>query len=55
MKQSRVVQSAKKAIDDVFSDTTVPAEETLDRLMDIKDEIDMKIDAIESDLKKGRT
>ncbi len=36
---SDVVQKAKDAINDVFSDTTVPADVTLERLHELEEEI----------------
>lgn len=49
----RKIKSAKSAIDDIFSDTSVNAEETLDALKELRDEIEMKIEVIEADLEAG--
>ena len=43
-------ESAKKAIQDLFSDTSVSAEETLENLQSLKDEIDIYLEAIAADL-----
>ena len=40
------VEKAKKAIEEVFSDTSVPIEETKDRLHQLRDEIDELIGAL---------
>lgn len=45
---------AKEAIDAVFSDTSKPAEKTLEDLQDLRDEIEIKIGCIETDLRRAR-
>lgn len=49
------MEAAKKAIDDLFSDTTVSQQTTVDKLEELRDEIEMKIDAIKGDIKSGRS
>ncbi len=44
------VAEIRKAIDRLFSDRSVPAEVTLENLKDLRDTIDIYIDAIETDL-----
>ena len=44
------VAEIKKAIDRLFSDRSVSAEVTLENLKDLRDTIDIYIDAIETDL-----
>lgn len=41
-----------EAIDELFGDTSVSPEETLEALMDIRGNLDMKIGAIEADLER---
>lgn len=40
------VQVAKAAIDKVFSDTSVPKETTADNLRELRDDIDVALDAL---------
>ena len=40
------IKSAKEAIEDLFSDTSVNLDETLAALEELQDEIEMKINAI---------
>lgn len=47
---SKMLKKAKKAISDLFGDTSVSPEETLSYLEELRDEIDSLIDAIELDL-----
>lgn len=42
----KLVQVAKAAINAVFSDTSVSHEETRDSLRDLRDEIDILLDAL---------
>jgi hypothetical protein len=49
---SEEVVKAKEAIDAVFGDTSVPQEETLDRLKEVRSHIDVLMDAIRTDLKR---
>jgi hypothetical protein len=51
MKDSeRLYDNALKAIDELASDTSCKAEETLQWLLDLRTELDVKIEAIEEDL-----
>jgi len=43
-------QEVEKAIDRLFSDTSVPAETTLRSLRTLRDHLDCLIDAVESDI-----
>lgn len=45
------VESIIKQIDDLFSDTTVSQYITIDYLQEIRDELDIKIEALEADIK----
>lgn len=49
MTHDELVKAAKKAINRVFSDTSVSREETINSLKDLSEEIDVLIDAAESD------
>jgi len=42
------------AIEELFSDTSVTQENTLEQLEEVRDDIDMKIECIKNDLKNGR-
>lgn len=44
---SDLVQKAKDAIERVFADTSVDPQETRDRLLELRDDIDTAIDALE--------
>lgn len=46
------MKAVLEAVDDLFSDTSVPAEVTLDNLEEVRAEIDFKIGAIKEDLKR---
>ena len=51
MKESeRLYDNALKAIDELASDTSCKSEETLQWLLDLRSELDTRIDAIEEDL-----
>lgn len=50
MTHEKLIDIAKLAIDKVFSDTSVPAKTTLDSLQTLRDEIEMKIDAVKNDV-----
>lgn len=50
MDNKQLYQTAKEAIESVFSDTSVSQEQTLENLEVLADDIGMYIDAIESDL-----
>jgi hypothetical protein len=45
-------EAVMKAIDALFSDTRVAQRETLAALINLQEEIDMKIDAIKADMKR---
>ena len=45
-------ETAKKAIDEIFADLSVSQEETRDTLKELRDELDILIDAITCDLKR---
>ncbi len=47
------VGDAKRAIDKVHSDTSVSLEETQDRLSDVKEHVEMLLEAIAEDLRAG--
>jgi len=44
------VQRILDAIKSIYGDTSVSPQKTLERLQDIHDEVEIRIDAIESDL-----
>lgn len=44
------LQAAKDAIDRLFNDTSYSVREAMDNMAELKSEIEMKIDALESDL-----
>lgn len=46
------VIKALAAINEVFSDTSAPQERTLDALQDIEAELEMKIEALKSDIRR---
>lgn len=46
------VKRAKDALDNLFGDRSVNAEQTLMDLIDLKDEIEVMVDALREDLKK---
>jgi hypothetical protein len=45
-------QAAEAAIEKLFSDTSVSPEECLANLRGLKDDLEMKIDCVESDLRR---
>lgn len=47
------LETAKAAIDEVFSDPSVSLEEGLSNLQSLRDEIDICIDAIEGDIRRA--
>lgn len=47
-----VVERAKEAIDKVFNDTSVGLEVTLERMEDLRAEIEINIDALKQDMKR---
>jgi hypothetical protein len=54
MSKSKAVvkkDEALKAIDELFGDTSVPKETTLDLLQELQSEVDSKIDALKGDIK----
>ncbi|TAK59477.1 hypothetical protein [Methylobacter sp.] len=48
---SDVEQAATDAIDAVFSDTSVSPDETLERLKELRSDIEMKMHCLEQDIK----
>jgi len=48
-----LTQQSKEAIDDLFSDTSVSQEVTLDALKEIREQLDLLIECIESDLESA--
>ena len=46
------LRAAMRAIDSVFGDTRVPPEATLEALEEIQTDLEFKIEALKSDLKK---
>lgn len=50
----RKLKAALAAIDAIFSDTSVSKEATLDALEELQAELEMKIDALRSDIKNER-
>lgn len=50
-REDELVEAAKAAIDEVFSDTSVSPEETLSRMEELCSSIRSSIDALKADLK----
>jgi hypothetical protein len=48
-----LVKLAEQAIDEVFGDTSVPQRDTLASLHSLKDLIEMKMECIKGDLRRG--
>jgi hypothetical protein len=48
----QLLQSAEKAIDDVFSDTRVSRKTTYVDLQDLRADIDIKLEALKADMKR---
>jgi len=48
---AEIVANAKDAIDDVFTDGTVPPKETIERMEELKDHIDQIILTLEEDIR----
>lgn len=48
MNHIELVESAKEAIDKVYSDTSVDKETTIDSLKELQDAIDEKLDVLEA-------
>jgi hypothetical protein len=44
------VEELKKGLNELFSDTSVTAPQTRDRLIELRDEIEVMIDAINEDM-----
>ena len=51
-KHESLRQAAKEAVGNLFSDTTVSRETTLDALEELQDEIDVLVQCIYDDLKR---
>ncbi len=51
MKHEKLIEKAKDAIEELFSDMSVSQSTTLKSLEELRDEIDNKIDCIVHDLK----
>jgi hypothetical protein len=47
MMEDKLVDDAKKAIDEVFSDQSVDRETTKDRLVELQDHIDVMLDTLD--------
>lgn len=52
-KHQDLVDAAEKAIDELFSDQSVSLDRTMDDLRDLRSEIDIKIGALNEDLKRS--
>ncbi len=49
MKHTALTEKARRAISDLFSDRSVTPEQTAESLAELRDEINVMIEAIESD------
>ena len=49
--QSRLIELAKEAIIELFSDTSVGKETTIESLEEVRDDIDFKIQCLKEELK----
>lgn len=50
----RKVKAALDAIETVFADTSISQLATISSLREIRDDVEMKIEAIEADIKRGQ-
>jgi hypothetical protein len=53
-KHERLVIQATAAIAEVFSDVSVAPEETMDALIELRDDCDMKISCVKEDMKRAK-
>jgi len=51
-KRDGLVDAAKAAIDEVFGDTSVSKEQTLDRMNELSNHIESSISCLEEDIKR---
>ena len=51
-KVNKKVQVALQAIDNIFGDTSVSPETTLDQLEEIQADLEMKVDCLKNDIRK---
>ena len=49
-----LLSQAKEAIAEIFSDTSVTPEQTLERLTDLREEVEIRIATIEEDLEREK-
>lgn len=50
---SDLLEEAKKAADRLCSDTSVPIEETLDELIELRDTVELMVQSLREDLEAG--
>jgi len=50
----RKIALAIEAVDNIFSDTSVSQEETLDALAEVRESIEMKIECLKSDIRRAQ-
>ena len=50
-----LLSQAKEAIAEIFSDTSVTPEQTLERLTDLREEVEIRIAALEEDFDRKET
>ena len=50
MTNEQLLENARKAIEELFSDTSVSVERAIENLQSLKDEIDVNMTALEADL-----
>jgi len=54
MGNDELLEKAKKAIDDFFSDSSVSAQVTLDGLEDLQSDISIKVEALQHDIARSQ-
>ena len=52
-RHDELIAAAKESIDELHSDTSVSPEQTLTDLKDVRDHLDITIDALSSTIKEG--
>lgn len=52
MPKDRLVDAAKSAIDEVFGDTSVTKERTLERMQELNSHIESSIDCLKEDIER---
>jgi hypothetical protein len=50
MNNEMLLEKARKAIEELFSDTSVSVETAIENLQSLRDEIDVSIESLKSDL-----